>query len=78
MSLGILGAIIASVVFGEALYLEAGMLAVLFSVAELMEEYAMDRARPSLRELMDLARRPQPSAAVVRGNDRPSRAVARR
>jgi len=62
MSLGILGAIIASVVFGEALYLEAGMLAVLFSVAELMEEYAMDRARSSLRELMDLS----PTTATVR------------
>jgi len=66
MSLGILGAIIASVVFGEALYLEAGMLAVLFSVAELMEEYAMDRARSSLRELMDLRRRPQ---TVRRGGE---------
>ena len=62
MSLGIIGAITASVVFGEALYLEAGMLAVLFSVAELMEEYAMDRARSSLRELMDLS----PTTATVR------------
>ncbi|WP_049972280.1 heavy metal translocating P-type ATPase [Haladaptatus cibarius] len=62
MSLGILGAIIASVAFGEALYLEAGMLAVLFSIAELMEEYAMDRARSSLRELMDLS----PTTATVR------------
>ncbi|QIO24500.1 heavy metal translocating P-type ATPase [Haloarcula sp. JP-L23] len=62
MSLGILGAITASVVFGEALYLEAGMLAVLFSVAELMEEYAMDRARSSLRELVDLS----PTTATVR------------
>jgi Cd2+/Zn2+-exporting ATPase len=62
MSLGILGAITASLVFGEALYLEAGMLAVLFSIAELMEEYAMDRARSSLRELMDLS----PTTATVR------------
>ena len=62
MSLGIVGAIAASVVFGETLYLEAGMLAVLFSVAELMEEYAMDRARSSLRELMDLS----PTTATVR------------
>jgi Cd2+/Zn2+-exporting ATPase len=62
MSLGILGAITASIVFGEPLYLEAGMLAVLFSVAELMEEYAMDRARSSLRELMDLS----PTTATVR------------
>ena len=62
MSLGILGAITASLVFGESLYLEAGMLAVLFSVAELMEEYAMDRARSSLRELVDLS----PTTATVR------------
>ena len=62
MSLGILGALTASVGFGEALYLEAGMLAVLFSVAELMEEYAMDRARSSLRELVDLS----PTTATVR------------
>jgi len=62
MSLGILGAITASLVFSEALYLEAGMLAVLFSVAELMEEYAMDRARSSLAELMDLS----PTTATVR------------
>jgi Cd2+/Zn2+-exporting ATPase len=62
MSLGILGALAASVGFGEALYLEAGMLAVLFSVAELMEEYAMDRARSSLRELVDLS----PTTATVR------------
>jgi len=62
MSLGILGAVTASVAFGEALYLEAGMLAVLFSVAELMEEYAMDRARSSLRELVDLS----PTTATVR------------
>jgi len=62
MSLGILGAITASLVFGEALYLEAGMLAVLFSVAELMEEFAMDRARSSLRELMNLS----PTIATVR------------
>ncbi|WP_227375494.1 heavy metal translocating P-type ATPase [Haladaptatus halobius] len=62
MSLGILGAITASLVFGEALYLEAGMLAVLFSIAELMEEYAMDRARSSLRELMDFS----PTTATIR------------
>jgi len=62
MSLGILGALAASIGFGEALYLEAGMLAVLFSVAELMEEYAMDGARSSLRELVDLS----PTTATVR------------
>jgi len=64
MSLGILGALTASVAFGESLFWEAGMLAVLFSVAELMERYAMDRARSSLRELVDLS----PETATVRRN----------
>jgi Cd2+/Zn2+-exporting ATPase len=64
MSLGILGAITASLAFGESLFWEAGMLAVLFSVAELMERYAMDRARSSLRELVDLS----PDTATVRRN----------
>ena len=55
MSIAILGALIASLVFGEALYFEAATLAFLFSVAELLERYSMDRARNSLRELMDLS-----------------------
>jgi Cd2+/Zn2+-exporting ATPase len=44
------------------LYEEAATLAVLFSIAELMERYSMDRARNSLRELMDLS----PNEATVR------------
>ncbi|MFC6993891.1 cation-translocating P-type ATPase [Haladaptatus sp. GCM10025707] len=64
MSLGILGALTASLAFGESLFWEAGMLAVLFSVAELMERYAMDRARSSLRELVDLS----PDTATIRRN----------
>jgi Cd2+/Zn2+-exporting ATPase len=40
---------------GIGYYVEAATLAVLFSVAELMEDYAMDRARDSLRELMELS-----------------------
>ncbi|MBV0901263.1 heavy metal translocating P-type ATPase [Haloarcula salina] len=55
MSIAILGALVASVVFGEALYFEAATLAFLFSVAELLERYSMDRARNSLEELMDLS-----------------------
>ncbi|WP_424004268.1 heavy metal translocating P-type ATPase [Haloarcula salina] len=55
MSIAILGALVASVVFGEALYFEAATLAFLFSVAELLERYSMDRARNSLAELMDLS-----------------------
>ncbi|WP_123537040.1 heavy metal translocating P-type ATPase [Halosimplex salinum] len=40
---------------GIGYFVEAATLAVLFSVAELLEEYAMDRARDSLRELMELS-----------------------
>jgi Cd2+/Zn2+-exporting ATPase len=55
MSVAILGAIVTSLVFGNALYFEAATLTVLFSVAELLESYSMERARRSLRELMDLS-----------------------
>ncbi|MBB6646724.1 heavy metal translocating P-type ATPase [Halobellus ruber] len=65
MSVAILGALSASVGFGEALYFEAATLAVLFSVAELLERYSMDRARDSLRELMDLS----PEEATVKRAD---------
>ncbi|QLG29698.1 heavy metal translocating P-type ATPase (plasmid) [Halorarum halophilum] len=63
MSIAIAGAVIVSVVFAEPFYFEAAMLATLFGVAELLEEYAMDRARTSLRELMDLS---PDEATVVR------------
>ena len=49
---------------GIGLYVEAATLAVLFSVAELLEQYAMDRTRNSLRELMELA----PNEATVLQN----------
>ncbi|TKR25064.1 heavy metal translocating P-type ATPase [Natronomonas salsuginis] len=62
MSVAILGALVASLAFGEALYFEAATLAFLFSVAELLERYSMDRARNSLRELMDLS----PDEATVK------------
>ncbi|MFC5970132.1 heavy metal translocating P-type ATPase [Halomarina salina] len=62
MSGAILGALVASVGFGESLYFEAATLAFLFSVAELLERYSMDRTRDSLRELMDLS----PDEATVR------------
>ena len=62
MSVAILGALTASLAFGESLYFEAATLAVLFSIAELLEGYAMDRARQSLRELMELS----PDEATVR------------
>jgi len=40
---------------GIGYFVEAATLAVLFSVAELLEDFAMDRARDSLRELMELS-----------------------
>ena len=53
-------AIIAATAIG--FFVEAATLAVLFSIAELLEDYAMDRARDSLRELMELS----PDEATVR------------
>ena len=47
---------------GIGYFVEAATLAVLYSVAELLEDYAMDRARDSLRELMELS----PDEATVR------------
>jgi len=47
---------------GIGYVVEAATLAVLFSIAELLEDYAMDRARDSLRELMELS----PDEATVR------------
>jgi Cd2+/Zn2+-exporting ATPase len=47
---------------GVGLYVEAATLSVLFSVAELLEQYAMDQTRDSLRELLELA----PEEATVR------------
>ena len=51
---------------GIGLFVEAATLAVLFSVAELLEDYAMDRARNSLRELMELS---PDEATVLRDGD---------
>jgi Cd2+/Zn2+-exporting ATPase len=65
MSAAILGAVTASLVFAEPLYLEGATLAFLVNVAELLEEDSMDRARTSLRELMDLS----PDEATVRRDD---------
>jgi Cd2+/Zn2+-exporting ATPase len=50
---------------GIGYFIEAATLAVLFSIAELLEDYAMDRARNSLRELMELS----PDEATVLHND---------
>ena len=51
---------------GIGFYLEAATLAVLYSVAELLETYAMDRARNSLRELLSLA---SDEATVLRNGE---------
>jgi len=67
MSAAILSAITASLLSpGARLYLEAATLAVLFSVAELLERYSMDRARNSLQELMELS---PDEATVKRGGE---------
>ncbi|MFD1564768.1 heavy metal translocating P-type ATPase [Haloarchaeobius amylolyticus] len=59
MSVGIIAAVAAHHPF------EGAMLAVLFNIAELLETYSMDRARDSLRELMDLS----PDTATVKRED---------
>ncbi|MFQ5678377.1 MAG: heavy metal translocating P-type ATPase [Gemmatimonadota bacterium] len=55
MTVAILGAV------GVGEYLEAAAIAFLFSTAELLESFSVDRARGSIRSLMELA----PSAATV-------------
>jgi Cd2+/Zn2+-exporting ATPase len=62
MSAAIVSAVVASLVAGTHLYVEAATLATLFSVAELLERYAMDRTRGSVQELLELA----PTEATVR------------
>lgn len=52
-------AIVGAVLLGE--FVEAAAIAVLFSVAELLESYSVDRARASIESLMELA----PDYAVV-------------
>ena len=51
---------------GVGLYVEAGTLAVLYSIAELLETYSMDKTRDSLRELVALS--PE-EATVVRDGE---------
>ncbi len=56
MSIGIVASVAAHHPF------EGAMLAVLFSIAELLERFSMDRARDSLRELMELS----PDTATIK------------
>ncbi|QCJ45691.1 heavy metal translocating P-type ATPase [Haloprofundus sp. MHR1] len=60
MGTGVVGAILVGLPF------EAATLAVLFSVAELLERYSMDRARNSLETLMELS---PDTATVLRDGD---------
>src|SRR6056297_2096715 len=62
MTAGILGALAVNLPF------EAATLAVLFSIAELLERYSMDRARGSLRELMELS--PETATILDDGEER--------
>jgi Cd2+/Zn2+-exporting ATPase len=55
-------AVVGAVIIGE--YIEAASLAFLFALAELLEEYSVDRARHSLRELLKLA----PNGARIKRN----------
>jgi Cd2+/Zn2+-exporting ATPase len=61
---------------GIGYFVEAATLAVLFSIAELMETYAMDQARDSLRELVELT--PEAASVVTDGGTetRPADQVA--
>ncbi|MFB6130594.1 MAG: heavy metal translocating P-type ATPase, partial [Salinigranum sp.] len=56
MTIGATGALLAGLPF------DAATLAVLFSIAELLERFSMDRARDSMRQLMELS----PDTATVR------------
>lgn len=62
VSVAIIGSVTAGIVFGESLYFEAGMLAFLFNIAELLESYSINKARSSLEDLMDIS----PDKAVVK------------
>ncbi|MBS3795693.1 MAG: cation-translocating P-type ATPase [Candidatus Thorarchaeota archaeon] len=64
MSLAILGSIAGSILGGVHIYMEGAILSFLFNLAEVLENYSIEKARGSLRELMDLS----PDRAVVRRN----------
>ena len=58
-------AIVGAVLIGE--YLEAGAIAFLFSLAELLERFSVDRARRSIESLLDLS--PEMATVVVNGQE---------
>jgi len=65
MTTAILGSILASIFGGKHIFLEGATLAFLYNFAELLEDYSIEKARGSLRELKDLS----PDTAVVKRND---------
>ena len=62
MSSAVVGAVTVTLLTGESLLVEAASLAVLFNLAELLEDHSVQRARRSLADLVELA----PETAVVR------------
>ncbi|MFP3947386.1 MAG: heavy metal translocating P-type ATPase, partial [Longimicrobiales bacterium] len=58
-------AIVGAVGIGE--FLEAGAIAFLFSLAELLEDFSVDRARRSIESLLDLS--PETASVVVDGRE---------
>jgi len=64
MTSAIIGSILASIFGGKHIFLEGATLAFLYNFAELLEDYSVQRARGSLRELKDLS----PDTATVRRN----------
>jgi len=61
MTVAILGAV------GIGEYMEAGAIAFLFSLAELLEDFSVDRARRSIESLLDLS--PDTATLVVEGRE---------
>lgn len=64
MTVAILGSIFASILGGRHIFMEGATLAFLYNVAELLEDYSIEKARGSLTELMELS----PETAIIRRN----------
>ncbi len=64
MTSAILGSIIASIFGGKHIFMEGATLAFLYNFSELLEDYSIQKARGSLRELKDLS----PDTAILKRN----------